>query len=114
MTNDQKKNLKATIAEQIQRLKAEISDLKISTEPIERDCSLGKLGRTEVMAELQTAHKLLEHSQTKLMQLSHAQVRIDDPSYGQCQLCDDPISYARLLLLPEAMLCIDCANERGD
>lgn len=37
--------------------------------------------------------------------------RIADGTYGTCTACGDPIAVERLLALPEASLCADCAKE---
>lgn len=39
--------------------------------------------------------------------------RMDQGAYGTCAACGDAISQARLIALPEAILCIDCATKRG-
>lgn len=36
--------------------------------------------------------------------------RLANGSYGQCESCGEPIAPARLLAMPEATRCIDCAE----
>jgi DnaK suppressor protein len=36
--------------------------------------------------------------------------RIEQGGYGRCTRCGEPIAHARLLAIPEAALCIDCAR----
>ena len=36
--------------------------------------------------------------------------RLADGSYGQCESCGEAIAPARLLAMPEATRCIDCAE----
>ncbi len=42
--------------------------------------------------------------------LQAALARIDDGSYGVCAACDEPISEGRLEAIPEATLCVKCAD----
>jgi len=39
--------------------------------------------------------------------------RIDDGTYGICQRCGMRIDRARLEIVPEAVLCIECARREG-
>ena len=36
--------------------------------------------------------------------------RMEEGSYGDCERCGGPIAASRLEVLPEATLCIDCAE----
>ncbi len=46
---------------------------------------------------------------TELKRIDAALARIADGSYGDCVKCGEPISDARLELLPDAPLCKNCA-----
>ncbi|MFG5383081.1 TraR/DksA family transcriptional regulator [Yoonia sp. R2-816] len=46
---------------------------------------------------------------TELKRIDAALVRIKAGTYGICAQCGDPISDARLDLLPDAALCKNCA-----
>jgi len=56
---------------------------------------LGVLGNTDMRA---------------IMAVLEALDRLDHGHYGKCTGCGGPISVARLELLPESAICIDCAN----
>lgn len=45
----------------------------------------------------------------EVRRIDAALLRIDAGTYGICQKCGDPISDARLALVPEAALCKVCA-----
>ena len=53
--------------------------------------------------------RLGEANQQELRLLQDALGRIDDGSYGTCAKCGEPISEARLDVLPHTMLCRNCA-----
>jgi RNA polymerase-binding transcription factor DksA len=54
-----------------------------------------------VLAQIQ----VLEH---KLQWLDDALQQVRQGSYGLCKHCGDPIDPARLEVLPEATLCVEC------
>lgn len=44
-------------------------------------------------------------------QIIDALKRMRAGTYGACASCGDPISYDRLLIVPEASMCIACARQ---
>lgn len=53
---------------------------------------------------------MLHHEQTELSAAKQALARIDSGDYGYCSECGDAIGVARLEVLPEAHLCVDCQD----
>jgi DnaK suppressor protein len=45
-----------------------------------------------------------------LARTDRALVKLDDGSYGTCDVCGDPIPSGRLRALPDAVLCLRCAE----
>jgi DnaK suppressor protein len=48
-----------------------------------------------------------------LLELERAVIKIDDPEFGLCRDCEEPIPYARLMIMPEAELCVQCAENNS-
>lgn len=46
----------------------------------------------------------------RLKSLTRAEEKIRRGTYGRCDMCGQPIPPARLRALPEAVLCVACAN----
>lgn len=46
----------------------------------------------------------------ELIRIDAALSRIEEGTYGICLKCDDPISDARLVAVPDAALCKNCAR----
>jgi DnaK suppressor protein len=44
------------------------------------------------------------------MRLERALDRIDNDNFGICTECGEDIAAGRLLIMPEATLCVDCAE----
>lgn len=51
-----------------------------------------------------------ESLMARLRALARAEEKIHQGSYGRCDVCGQPIPPARLRALPEAVLCVPCAN----
>ena len=52
-----------------------------------------------------------QRSRTELAEIDDAIARIDRGEYGICETCDEPIRPERLLALPWAVHCVDCAEQ---
>ncbi|MWV11789.1 TraR/DksA family transcriptional regulator [Pseudomonas sp. R-28-1W-6] len=53
---------------------------------------------------------LLAEAEAGLRQVGLARLRLAEGSYGECQRCGEPISPARLAVLPAAEFCLRCAD----
>ncbi|HEX3974664.1 MAG TPA: TraR/DksA C4-type zinc finger protein [Solirubrobacteraceae bacterium] len=47
-----------------------------------------------------------------LARTERALAKLDDDSYGMCDVCGDPIPPGRLRALPDAVLCLRCAESQ--
>ena len=54
---------------------------------------------------------LASNQQKLLQQVNEALARIEEGTYGLCQVCGKPIPQARLEAIPEAELCLNCADK---
>ena len=54
---------------------------------------------------------LASNQQKLLQQVNDALARMEDGTYGLCQMCGKPIPQARLEAIPEAELCLNCADK---
>lgn len=59
-----------------------------------------------------TQWSLADHERAHLQQIEDALRRIADGSYGVCELSDEPIPYARLLVEPTARTTVEAEAER--
>ncbi|UFS61491.1 TraR/DksA C4-type zinc finger protein [Sulfurimonas sp. HSL-3221] len=114
MTTEAKAALRLTLEAAAAKTADEIAQLEPQLEPIAPDCCLGELTRAELMGEQEVAAKAYEAALRRKNRLAYALSRIDSEDFGLCEACDEPIAPARLALMPEATLCVACANERGE
>ncbi len=79
-------------------------DLEVQVSPDEFDARLQLVDR-----EFQSG--LLHQTALDLRQVRSALQRMDNGSYGICGECDEPISIARLKVIPWANFCIKCQEQ---
>ena len=53
---------------------------------------------------------VLDNSKQTLSKIERALTMIDDPDFGLCCECEEPIPFARLMIMPESHLCVKCAE----
>ncbi len=111
MLNEKPKEIiKEKIEEDLKQLEIEIKNLIEQSKPITPDCTLDDLGRTEAMTEVMVNSKILEQAQLKYTRLKNALLRIDDEMFGICIECEEPIDIERIMVRPESIRCVKCAN----
>lgn len=108
----QKNKLKEDIKEKIKAIKEDISSYEQLTKPIPPDDAIGRLTRMEAISSRSIYEDALKKSKNTLSKLERALAKIDDPDFGLCQECEEPIALARLRIMPEADLCIQCAEKK--
>lgn len=110
LSTDSKRELQAIILQQLTVLAETIQGLQAMDQPIPPDNAIGRLTRMDAINTRGANQQALKQTQLHHQQLQQALLRIDkDPDYGLCEECDEPIAIGRLKLVPEAMLCIECA-----
>ena len=57
---------------------------------------------------------LENHQRYRITEIDKALEKIEDGTYGSCQICGDEVSEERLELMPEANICIKCAQNKFD
>lgn len=113
MDPSQKAVLKARIQEAIATLKADIAAYTKLARPVSPDNAIGRLTRMEAITSKNINAAALEKARASLGRLERALRKIDDPDFGICQVCEEPIPHARLLVMPESDLCVGCAEKQN-
>ena len=90
----------ATI-EKLERLRL---DLRSSAERTADEADTDAYERDKTLALAQTLERKLES-------LDHAIALVQKGVYGKCESCGDRIDPARLEILPQATLCLNCQRE---
>ena len=110
MQETQKEALVQKMHAEVTRLKDEVIRLKEVTKPVSPDASIGRLSRMDNIVNNSVNTAALAKAESRLAGLEFALRNIDDPDFGYCMECGEPIPLARLMAMPEAILCVDCAE----
>ena len=103
--------LAARMREEIADLRARLGDLEERAKTVELDQqAVGRLSRMDSLANQGIAMNALGKAKSRLARLERALSRINDQEFGLCADCGEPIAPARLLAMPEAVLCVRCAE----
>lgn len=85
-----------------------LSGIRESSKPIQLDEPIGRLSRMDALQgqEIAKAQRIRLEAQQNL--ISAALNRIQLGNFGCCIVCEEPISFTRLRIKPEATMCSDC------
>lgn len=102
--------LRATIHETIAETEENILSLKNKTKPVSPDNAIGRISRMDAIGNKSVSDATLRHAKTKLTKLKYVLNLIDQPEFGICIECDQEIPFARIMAMPESLLCVQCAE----
>jgi RNA polymerase-binding protein DksA len=108
----------AEVQQEKERLERELNEAGTELAEIEQhledrgDYSLGEGDPAIQTWELNLA--LYQRARDKAESIRAALQRIAEGTYGVCQRCGKRIDRARLEIIPDASLCIECARHGGE
>lgn len=103
------------LTEQLGRLKEELEagleEARDSAKPVDLDNPIGRLSRMDAMQQqqMEDAHK--RRIELRLERVKVALIAVERDEYGDCQLCEEPIGYKRLKIVPESPICVSCQED---
>jgi DnaK suppressor protein len=65
------------------------------------------------LTDVETNASLIERAEDRLKAIDDAIVRLNRGRYGICEQCENDIAVERLKVLPFAIYCVDCQQERA-
>ena len=110
MNENEKEELKQKIIEEIKIQEHLIDSLKKTSKPVSPDNAIGRLTRMDAISSQGVSEASLNASRNKLNKLKKVMSKIDVPDFGICVRCSNVIPHQRIILIPESVLCVDCAE----
>ena len=104
-----KKIFKQKAEEVLAKTLIEIAQLKELTKPIAPENAIGRISRMDAINNKSVNEASLRSLEGNVKKVKLALLRIDDPDFGMCRKCKNTIPEGRILLLPGATLCVNCA-----
>ena len=111
MTNEERAELKLLIEARIAELTASVPYLEEESKAVEPSVSLGRLTRMEALNDKGVNEHVLRQNRKTLERLENALRRVTTEEYGLCVRCGKEIPMGRLRLVPEALVCVPCAEK---
>ena len=100
-----------------ERLEAELAETMLELERLEKKLQVEVeygLGEGDpIIYEREMNMALRRRARRKVKSMQDALSRFEEGTYGICERCDREISAQRLEALPQARLCIQCAQQAG-
>lgn len=78
--------------------------------PIAPENAIGRVSRMDAINNKSVNEAALRKATTKLKNLEVALTKVHDPDFGICVRCKEPIPLGRILLVPHALTCVNCAR----
>ena len=112
MEAPERAKIKERIIAEIEETKTKVTALHELSRPIAPDNAVGRLSRMDAISTKGINEAALSNAKRKLARLQHALNQVDDPDFGICYECGEAIPIGRILLMPEATMCVQCAEEQ--
>lgn len=80
--------------------------------PVDLDQPIGRLSRMDAIQQQEMAQATREGAKLRFKQVETALRRMEQGEFGRCLECEDDVGYARLKARPEALLCVNCQQQR--
>jgi len=94
----------------ISKTEQKIIEFKEMTKPVSPDDAIGRLSRMDAINNKSVAEAALHKAKEKLKQLKFVETQIGTENFGKCNVCAQDIQLGRLIIRPESMYCIKCAQ----
>jgi len=98
------------IIEEISKTDSAIASYKELTKPISPENAIGRVSRMDAINNKSVNDAALKKAEQKLSNLKIALSNINDTDFGICFKCKNNIPIGRILLMPHARFCVQCAS----
>jgi len=109
MSTLDRKEFRKKILLEIEKTEKDILDLTELTKPVSPENSIGRISRMDAINNKSINDAALSKAKDKLKKLNTALEKVENPDFGICQQCKKPIPEGRLMLMPHATRCVNCA-----
>ena len=107
---DNKNEIQIRIQEEILEATTSVKKYRELTKPISPENAIGRVSRMDAINNKSINDEALRKAELKLNNLNVALSKIEDPDFGICKRCQQPIPIGRLILIPQAICCVNCAS----
>lgn len=102
--------IKDKIKLEINATQALVGKYRELTKPIAPENAIGRVSRMDAINNKSVNEAALRKAEVKLKNLKVALSKLDDADFGICIRCKQQIPLGRILLMPQAITCVQCAR----
>ncbi len=102
--------IKQNLSDEILKTEDLIKEYKELTKPIEPDCAIGRVSRMDAINNKSVMEASLRQAESKLRNLKRVFSQLGSDEFGICLKCKQPIPLGRILIRPESLFCVNCAQ----
>lgn len=110
MNDKQQAEIKDKIESEIVKTKKTIHDYKEMTIPEGLDDAVGRVSRMDAINNKSVTQAALRQAEEKLKKLEYVLTQIHKDGFGECARCAKPIPIGRIILMPQSIHCVRCAQ----
>ena len=102
--------IKDKIHEEIAQTEKQIASYKENTKPVVPDNAIGRISRMDAIVNKSVLKASLNQAEIRLNKLKYVLSKIESPDFGICIKCGRAIPVNRILIMPESLHCVNCAE----
>ena len=102
--------IKDTLKKKQEKLIRNIEELKELVLPEAPDSAIGRVSRMDAINNRSINEAALRKKKLQLSKIETALKEVDLPGFGKCIRCGESIPPARILVMPESKVCVNCAR----
>lgn len=102
--------IKQKIIDEISKTEVVIKEYKELSKPVEPDCAIGRVSRMDAINNKSVVEASLRQAESKLRNLRRVFSQLGSNEFGICLKCKQPIPIGRILIRPESLFCVNCAQ----
>ena len=95
---------------EIEKTEAQIIHYRELTKPISPENAIGRVSRMDAINNKSINDSALRQAEQKLQNLHKVLEKAGSKDFGICVRCKKPIPVGRLMIRPESLLCVNCAQ----
>lgn len=107
---EQKEQIKQRLKEEIEKTFILVNKYRELTKPIAPENAIGRISRMDAINNKSVNQLALTNAEVKLNNLKIALSNFNDNDFGICIKCKKPIPLGRILLRPQSITCVNCAQ----
>lgn len=109
-TNEELAEFKSRVLRKLEVLDERIEEYRELTKPIPPENAIGRVSRMDAINNRSINEAALRTAEKQKQDLLRALDRLKDEKFGLCHACGMRIPLGRILLVPGATRCVQCAG----